>query len=242
MEDLVCGVTEFSAFDGECVDHRGQTCLDRRRKAYHRIAPHCDARVLHSPGTCEHCDKSSDRQAVREAARVCFTNDNPWSAKKSGWFLCPSISARGAKSVNSWSGNLPSTYTDKDYTNWAEKVSKPERPRHNGPVLLTDITREVWLLYEWEDVTTFGDQDRKMIRGYLRTEPPGSYPPCMESPGEGTMAVVRVGRDYSAGVSVVRINGQIVDTLADPVRARSLANRLAGALGTTAVVQTAEAP
>lgn len=100
---LLCRETKFLAFDGECVDHRAQTCLELGR--WSRVASHCDSRVLHKLGACEFCDRYPDRQCARVQSAVMFTDDDP--KKKVGWLLCPSVQARGASSVNSWPGNRP---------------------------------------------------------------------------------------------------------------------------------------
>ena len=42
---------------------------------------------------------------------------------------------------------------------------------------------------------------------------------------------VTLREEYEKGVWVIRVNGQIVDTLTDAEEAAGLANRLAGALG-----------
>lgn len=40
--------------------------------------------------------------------------------------------------------------------------------------LLSEITRTEWIKYQWIDVTQFGDPERMMLQGFLRT-PDESY-------------------------------------------------------------------
>jgi hypothetical protein len=42
--------------------------------------PHCNAEVLHAPGTCQYCDMFPDRQAARQASHTPFT-----PAEANGW-------------------------------------------------------------------------------------------------------------------------------------------------------------
>jgi len=37
--------------------------------------PHCDALILHHPGTCVYCDGHPDWQALRSAQGIAFSND-----------------------------------------------------------------------------------------------------------------------------------------------------------------------
>jgi hypothetical protein len=39
--------------------------------------PHCDQRVLHSPGECEYCDRHPEWQALREAWGIAYTGHAP---------------------------------------------------------------------------------------------------------------------------------------------------------------------
>lgn len=42
--------------------------------------PHCNAEVLHAPGTCRYCDAYPDRQKARQASNTPFT-----PAEANGW-------------------------------------------------------------------------------------------------------------------------------------------------------------
>lgn len=107
MKTLVCRTTKYPAHDGACVDHAGAHCLEVGDVFLVR-APHCDMRVLHSPGSCEYCDKYPERQAIREANLIMFTDDDP--RLKQGWTLCPALAERGVDSVNAWGGNRARAY------------------------------------------------------------------------------------------------------------------------------------
>jgi hypothetical protein len=64
-------------------------------------APHCDASVLHSPGTCRYCDESPDWQAYRMVAHINFSNENdPHRAP------CPSDFFRTPRDRDHWYGNV----------------------------------------------------------------------------------------------------------------------------------------
>lgn len=39
--------------------------------------PHCDARILHAPGTCEYCDQVPEWQLLRRAWGIAFTGCVP---------------------------------------------------------------------------------------------------------------------------------------------------------------------
>ena len=45
-------------------------------KVIRAFSPHCDANVLHAPGTCRYCDAYSDRQDTRIACGINFTGEN----------------------------------------------------------------------------------------------------------------------------------------------------------------------
>ena len=65
--------------------------------------PHCDQRVLHSPGECEYCDRHPEWQALRIAWGIAFTGYEPEGTELPD----PATAARGLKSINSWGGNVP---------------------------------------------------------------------------------------------------------------------------------------
>ncbi len=61
--------------------------------------PHCDPRVLHKPGDCEHCDTHPEWQAYRIAMGINFTGE------KTATIICPSEHLRPAHVINRWHGN-----------------------------------------------------------------------------------------------------------------------------------------
>jgi len=63
--------------------------------------PHCDQRILHAPGECEHCDKQKDWQALRAAWGIAFTGWEPEGVE----LPCPADHARGNKH-KLWPGNV----------------------------------------------------------------------------------------------------------------------------------------
>ena len=65
--------------------------------------PHCDSRILHAPGECEYCDHNPVWQELRAAWGIAFTGYEPDGTELPD----PATHARGAKSVNSWIGNVP---------------------------------------------------------------------------------------------------------------------------------------
>lgn len=65
-------------------------------------APHCDQSVLHSPGTCSHCDKYPDWQHGREVQRINFTGEYDDSK-----VMCPSEWFRDVGTIERWPGNTP---------------------------------------------------------------------------------------------------------------------------------------
>lgn len=64
--------------------------------------PHCDERVLHSPGECVYCDMHPDAQQSRISRKVNFTGHT--DADKT---LCPADIARGIAGAHVWHGNRP---------------------------------------------------------------------------------------------------------------------------------------
>ena len=66
-------------------------------------APHCDAKVLHSPGTCEYCDHRADLQAVRLVWGISFTGEGSTETS-----TCPSQLERPLEKINRWPGNRAS--------------------------------------------------------------------------------------------------------------------------------------
>ncbi len=63
--------------------------------------PHCDARILHAPGSCGYCDDSG-LQPVREVWNIAFTG-----APEEGKTQCPAEAERDEESLAAWGGNVP---------------------------------------------------------------------------------------------------------------------------------------
>lgn len=79
------------------------TPLMRKRWDERGTFPHCDHRVLHSPGTCEVCDEhAADLQAERKRLGIPFTDELPDDAPLLG------LVGRTAGSSRKWGGNRPS--------------------------------------------------------------------------------------------------------------------------------------
>lgn len=79
-----------------------------------RQFPHCDPRILHAPGECQHCDTHSDWQALRVAWGIAFTGWLPDEKE----LPCPADNARG-DNHKKWYGNtaFPITATDPEVNN-----------------------------------------------------------------------------------------------------------------------------
>jgi hypothetical protein len=65
------------------------------------VTPHCDARVLHAPGTCFYCDQHPQWQQLRMLWGVAFTGRQP----ADGEIACPSDFLRGLNASAAWPGN-----------------------------------------------------------------------------------------------------------------------------------------
>lgn len=65
--------------------------------------PHCDPKVLHAPGECQHCDKHPEWQALRQIWAIAFTG---YDAQQ-GELPCPAENARGRANCQAWGGNKP---------------------------------------------------------------------------------------------------------------------------------------
>lgn len=62
--------------------------------------PHCDARILHSPGACVYCDDHPDWQQLRITWGINFTSES-----EPGLHPCPADAARGDNHME-WGGNV----------------------------------------------------------------------------------------------------------------------------------------
>lgn len=67
-------------------------------------APHCDAQVLHAPGTCQTCDRFPTLQRARELWGIRFTGEGAESGKE---IPCPATMRRGLDTIEAWPGNRP---------------------------------------------------------------------------------------------------------------------------------------
>lgn len=63
--------------------------------------PHCDQRILHAPGECQHCDMHPLWQALRQAWGIAFTGYQPEGTE----LPCPADNARGDNHTK-WYGNV----------------------------------------------------------------------------------------------------------------------------------------
>lgn len=76
--------------------------------------PHCDARILHAPGECGHCDRYPDWQELRRMWGIAFTGHRPQrAAYGTGTELpCPADHNRPPGSHSDhrqWGGNVAAT-------------------------------------------------------------------------------------------------------------------------------------
>jgi hypothetical protein len=71
--------------------------------------PHCDALILHSPGTCQFCDLHPDWQALRSAQGIAFSDDTDEIVQRHSLVPCPSTYRRSAEIRDRWHGNVPAT-------------------------------------------------------------------------------------------------------------------------------------
>lgn len=71
--------------------------------------PHCDQLVLHSPGTCEYCDRHPEWQQYRSAAGIAFSDMSERDVEANGLVPCPSTYRRSAEVRDLWGGNRPTS-------------------------------------------------------------------------------------------------------------------------------------
>lgn len=74
--------------------------------------PHCDSRVLHTPGQCIYCDMYSELQQSRIEQKVNFTGQ-----AFEGLSPCPADAARGIGQAHVWPGNRPE-HLEHQLTTW----------------------------------------------------------------------------------------------------------------------------
>jgi len=81
--------------------------------------PHCDTRILHSPGECEYCDDYPDWQNLRKLWGIAFTGHEPEEIKFADGEVharelpCPADFNRPPSSPSDhrqWPGNTPGGY------------------------------------------------------------------------------------------------------------------------------------
>jgi hypothetical protein len=63
--------------------------------------PHCDAKVLHAPGECRHCDTHPEWQQLRQTWGIAFTGYEPDAGEQP----CPATVGRPIDIINQWPGN-----------------------------------------------------------------------------------------------------------------------------------------
>jgi hypothetical protein len=73
--------------------------------------PHCDSRVLHTPGECAFCDQYPAWQEYRQVMGIAFTGHEP----RPDELPCPSTLRRSMEDIQAWSGNRPKPPAD---TSW----------------------------------------------------------------------------------------------------------------------------
>jgi hypothetical protein len=64
--------------------------------------PHCEATILHPPGTCDVCDQHPDWQQLRNLWGINFTGENDEHK-----IPCPSTRRRPLAAVHAWVNNRP---------------------------------------------------------------------------------------------------------------------------------------
>lgn len=69
--------------------------------------PHCDALILHSPGTCQYCDRHPDWQALRSAQGIAFSDTSDDVIRDHNLIPCPSTVRRTRDLRDRWPGNTP---------------------------------------------------------------------------------------------------------------------------------------
>lgn len=70
--------------------------------------PHCDALILHSPGSCAYCDRRPDWQQLRSAQGIAFSDMSNADRTEHGLLPCPSTARRPADVRDQWPGNTAS--------------------------------------------------------------------------------------------------------------------------------------
>lgn len=102
------------------------------------VYPHCDPRVLHSPGTCEFCDEHPDWQAERVRKKIDFTNDKVDEADASREYPCPSFLYRDRETIEKWWGN-------RAHPKHESKLTFPDHPIIPTKPLVFRDERRGWL-------------------------------------------------------------------------------------------------
>lgn len=72
--------------------------------------PHCDALILHSPGTCEFCDRRPEWQRLRAAQGIAFSDYSNEVVEQNNLVPCPSTYRRSAEVRDRWPGNTTHGY------------------------------------------------------------------------------------------------------------------------------------
>lgn len=71
------------------------------------VYPHCDSLILHSPGSCEFCDRHPEWQSLRIDQGIAFSNDPEDAVNSFDLIPCPSTIRRSAEVRDLWYGNVP---------------------------------------------------------------------------------------------------------------------------------------
>ncbi len=71
------------------------------------VFPHCDASILHPPGSCTYCDLHPEWQELRQIWGINFTGQS--DPKKAP---CPSERIRTVAQAHQWAGNRPTEGLD----------------------------------------------------------------------------------------------------------------------------------
>lgn len=108
VDDYEARAQEFSREYAELIEGRAH-------------APHCDQRVLHSPGTCWACDGYPDWQWARTIQKINFTDEEDPTKGP-----CPARLERPLDVINRWHGNVAETReaatTASPYVSWLRRL------------------------------------------------------------------------------------------------------------------------
>lgn len=87
--------------------HAGRNCAaERTQSVSDETPPHCDPKVLHTPGTCVYCDQCPGLQFERIDKGIAFTNE-PDDDHVRELTPCPATLHRPRGVIELWPGNRP---------------------------------------------------------------------------------------------------------------------------------------